>query len=265
MNIYESIYNKDTTNLRKQYLNAKPYPHLIIDNFFNEDVAKNIEKTCRNSKVNVDVSDGFQQSKKIFLNDWSLMPEDLLKVCSFFNSGNFIKFLENITNLNELISDPYLIGGGLHKTERDGFLKMHTDFNWHNQLKLNRKINALYFLNSQYCSDWGGELHLSSSPENQTKSEMKKIEPLFNRLVIFNTNDNTFHGYPDPINFPKNYERTSLAFYYYSSKKRELSEISRRRSSKTRYVVSKNERFEYIKAKNLRSILGNILRRLKIN
>ena len=44
-----------------------------------------------------------------------------------------------------------------------------------------------------------------------------KISPIFNRLVIFETTDSSFHGLPDPVQCPNTMSRKSLALYYYSN------------------------------------------------
>ncbi len=70
-------------------------------------------------------------------------------------------------------------------------------------------------------------MFLFNDPNRQTLANMTCIEPLFNRLVIFNTYDTTFHGHPLALDFPDEYPRTSLAFYYYTSKDRPSSERRR--------------------------------------
>ena len=149
--------------------------------------------------------------------------------------------------------------GGVHKTFRGGYLKMHTDFNFSKRLDLHRRINVLYYLNSDYKEEFGGELLLSLSPAKEEISSMKAIEPVFNRLVIFNTNDKTFHGHPLPHSFPQGVARTSLAVYYYSTKK-PLSERNRLTTETTKYVPTKDDS---IKAKDgsLKSRIGYYLRR----
>ena len=53
-----------------------------------------------------------------------------------------------ITCINDfLIGDPYLIGGGLHETKNGGFLKIHSDFYFHQNLKIDRRLNLLLYLN----------------------------------------------------------------------------------------------------------------------
>jgi hypothetical protein len=62
---------------------------------------------------------------------------------------------------------------------------------------------------------------------NNTGDELiKKISPIFNRLMIFDTNDYSFHGLPDPLNFPENESRKSIILYYYTKDSRPSSQIA---------------------------------------
>jgi hypothetical protein len=45
---------------------------------------------------------------------------------------------------------------------------------------------------------------------------VKKFLPVFNRMVIFNTTDLSYHGHPDPLNCPEDRSRRSLALFYYT-------------------------------------------------
>ena len=251
--------SKNLLALNKEYLSAAPFPHLIIDNFLTKAFAESLEDECREAIANVNNSDGLNQKGKVALNDWALMPPLMQKACSFFNSGRFVRILEEITGIKELIPDPHLEGGGLHRTERGGFLKMHTDFNFNKRLKLHRRINVLYYLNSNYQDDWNGKLKLSLTPAREKASQMTAIAPIFNRLVIFNTNDKTFHGHPEPHLFPSDTARTSLAFYYYSNKK-PISERRRLNSDITKYAPTLDCKI-ITQDGSLRSRIGYNLRR----
>ena len=43
----------------------------------------------------------------------------------------------------------------------------------------------------------------------------KKYLPNFNSMVIFKTDDFSYHGHPDPLTCPENITRKSIALYYY--------------------------------------------------
>ena len=55
--------------------------------------------------------------------------------------------------------------------------------------------------------------------------DSKKVPPLINKTIIFNTTDYSNHGVPDPLNCPRNMVRKSIALYYYT-KGRPLDEIN---------------------------------------
>ncbi len=260
MDLYKKLEETNISQIQKLYEFAVPFPHIYIDNFLPENFASDLEKQCREIIVQQNYSDGMQQKSKFSINDWSLMPNLLSETCTFFNSGKFINFLESITTVKALISDPHLEGGGIHQTFKGGFLKMHTDFSWNERIQLNRRINVLYYLNSTYKDEWGGDLLLSKCPSKEKECDMKSIKPIFNRLLIFNTNDKTFHGHPSPLNFPVSYPRTSLAFYYYTVKKRLPSETTRYKSTKTKYIPSKGTKFN-LKDTNIKSRLGYLFRK----
>lgn len=139
------------------------------------------------------------------------------------NSSTFITFLERLTNVDGLIPDPHFVGGGLHQIERGGFLKMHVDFNKHERLRLDRRLNLLIYLNKDWQEEYGGHLELWDKDVTQCS---KKILPVFNRCVVFTTTDFSYHGHPEPLTCPEDRSRKSLALYYYSNG-RPASEIRR--------------------------------------
>ena len=89
----------------------------------------------------------------------------------------FLRFLQKITSIEEqLISDPYLSGGGFHEIKKGGLLKVHTDFNKHTSLNLDRRINVLIYLNENWQENYGGHLELW---DVNMKNPIKKILPIF--------------------------------------------------------------------------------------
>ena len=47
---------------------------------------------------------------------------------------------------------------------------------------------------------------------------VESISPEFNRLVVFNTNKNSYYGHPQPLKTPSEITRKSLALYYYTAR-----------------------------------------------
>ncbi|HVS76702.1 MAG TPA: 2OG-Fe(II) oxygenase, partial [Steroidobacteraceae bacterium] len=133
------------------------------------------------------------------------------------NSAPFLRFLESLTGIRGLIPDPHLHAAGYMKVEPGGFLGLHYDFATQRELKLDRRINVLLYLNRDWQPEWGGqlELHSNSTPGSPSR-RLLEIEPLFNRMVIFNT-PHALHGHTRPIACPAGRARLCLSWYYYTA------------------------------------------------
>lgn len=209
--------------LNFNYLNSKPFPNIILDNFIDPQVAekcfielKNYDQWATESSENTYMS-AHQVNK--FYTPWC--PENLeyLKVSSptvyaslqYFNSQPFLNFLEDLTGIKGLMGDPSFSGGGCHKIHTGGKLNLHVDYNL-NHLNQFRVLNLLLYLNPIWDESWEGALELWNY---QTKKCESKIFPIFNRAAIFTLSDYSIHGHPVPLKCPKNIERYSLALYYF--------------------------------------------------
>ena len=172
------------TRERDSYSNANPYPHIVIKDFFNEDFLNEILKSFPDlSKINSSEQWKNKNEVKFGNNDYSSFPNNIKLFFDFLNSNKFLNFLQSITSIKEkLVHDPELNGGGLHEIKRGGVLKVHTDFNRHPNLSLDRRINVLIYLNKNWKEEYGGYLELWD--KDMTKC-IKKIAPTFNTMVIF--------------------------------------------------------------------------------
>ena len=70
-------------------------------------------------------------------------------------------------------------------------------------------------MNPNWKKDWGGALGLwdNESPKKPGKL-VASIWCKFNRAVIFDTTQNSWHGLPEPLKCPNNECRKSLAAYF---------------------------------------------------
>jgi len=208
--------NIDIENFAKNqflnYISGDPYPHIVIDNFFDEKILNNVcEEFNLNNKNKVIFNNPNEQ--KITLNKWDDFGPKTLKFIKYLNSEIFIEFLEKLTGIEKLLADNLLEGGGLHQINSGGYLKIHADFNKHSKTNLDRRLNALIYLNKEWKKEWGGEFEMWSK---DLKRNVKKISPVFNRLVIFSTTSYSFHGHPSPLSSPNDISRKSIAMYYYT-------------------------------------------------
>lgn len=225
-NIAEECAEKINTAKKGKNYFEEPYEHLVIDNFFPSKLA---DICLENFPKISDPSWEHQNDKYIEVKSrttWQSefdIPVGILDAIRILNSSIVMKSISNIMEIHKLLPDPYFTGGGLNVTRRGGLLDVHVDGNYHDATGLHRRLNALLYLNPNYQSDWGGEFGIYDETGDNC---IKKVEPLFNRLVVFNTHDKSFHGLPDPVNFPEDELRRSIILYYYTKAKRKGSEIA---------------------------------------
>jgi hypothetical protein len=155
-----------------------------------------------------------QNENKLGMTQRSMFPGVLGKVVDELNSPEFVGWLSNLTGISGLVADPVLDGGGLHQAGRGGFLNLHTDFTAHHyQQNWRRRLNLIVYLTPNWQDEWGGALEFWNSA---SKCRVARYPSLFNHAVIFNTDDRSLHGFPDPLTCPENIARNSLALYYYT-------------------------------------------------
>ena len=211
---YEQLESYAFEN-REKYANADPFPHIILDNFFNESILNELINEFPKNLDQIGNNFNNKVEKKFSLNKSTLLSDSTNNFLNFLNSQIFLDFLQKLTNIKEkLVPDPYLLGGGLHELRKNGYLNIHADFNLHPSMKLDRRLNILIYLNKNWKDNYGGSLQLW---DKDMKKCVQKILPEFNRMVIFSTTDFSYHGNPDKVLCPENLSRKSIAMYYYSN------------------------------------------------
>jgi hypothetical protein len=199
---------------REAYNKAEPFPHAVIDGVFPSQILEDVlAEFPKPSEIDW-IQFNSPMEKKLGFRVDNKIGEKSRHFLHYLNSAPLLRWVEELTGIEGLIPDPYYQGGGLHQIERDGFLKIHADFNWHKKLELHRRINLLIYLNKDWEEDFGGHLELW---DKEMKSCQKKILPLFGRCVVFNTTDFAYHGHPEPLRCPPGRSRKSIALYYYTS------------------------------------------------
>lgn len=203
--------------LRQKYVTAEPFPHLVLENFLNEQVldqtlaefpAPNSEDWITYRHVN---------SNKFGSTDRKTFPSTIGQVIDELNSPQFVQFISDLTGIPDLFADEALEGGGMHQSERGGFLNVHADFQAHTfHDDWRRRVNIIVYLNKNWEDSFGGHLELW---DKQMTRALNKVAPIFNRVVIFNCDFDAFHGHPIPLACPPGMSRKSLALYYYTKEK----------------------------------------------
>jgi len=126
-------------SLSDSYRNASPFPHIVVDDFLEPDVLREVVAEFP-SRENKAFFDRDQERLK-----YQFHPQEVSSglVRNFFaelNSAAFRGFLEELTGIAGFISDPHLAGGGLHETRPGAHLRVHADFNVRGRLKLEQNL-----------------------------------------------------------------------------------------------------------------------------
>lgn len=212
--------NQDFNSLIQSFKNATPFNHVVIDNFFHDETTDALVQdfpryydnewhTTYNSPL---------ESLKRTCNHWDRFPKRTYNVFNRLNSNAFLWSMKILCGI-PVFADPGLHGGGWHIHASGGKLNIHKDYSIHPKLGLERRLNLIVYLTPDWQPEWGGGLELwSNDPETNKPLKCEKVvDNKFNRAIIFDTTQNSWHGLPKPISCPENVYRKSLAVYYLSN------------------------------------------------
>lgn len=200
----------------RQYQSAQPFPHIVLHDIIDEELLNKVVEEFPDiaNSPNQNHVKNYLESKN-YTSGRALFGKATNKLVDYFNSPEWVNILQKITGIQEpLISDEELVGGGLSESGRGGILKLHSDFNNHIKHGWDRRINMLVYLNKDWDEAWGGDIQLWNRELTECVS---RAYPHFGTVVIFNTDDYSYHGFPDKITCPEDRRRMSLNIYYYSN------------------------------------------------
>jgi Rps23 Pro-64 3,4-dihydroxylase Tpa1-like proline 4-hydroxylase len=192
---------------------ARPFPHVVVDDLLPPAVARAMVDEFPAADA-----PGWQHfhhvnEKKLVCTDLTAMGPVTRDVIAALQAQLFLDALEGLTATPRLLSDPEMDGGGLQQTRPGGFLNVHTDFLSHTKRRTwSRQLNLLLFLNPGWEPSHHGWLELWDADATRC---VRRIEPLFNRCVIFRTGRASFHGVPAGVACPPDDSRKGLALYYF--------------------------------------------------
>jgi len=212
-----SIINKHNwMEIREAFVNSKPFNHVVIDNFFTDGVARSIFDGMPGYDDNMDANYDNAIEKKRTIQNWTKFSKNVYKAMSYLVDVTFTDKLAYIIDDFSLVADYGLHGGGIHMHQSGDYLNTHLDYDIHPKLGMRRKLNLIVYLNPNWQEEWGGNIGLWSHDErtNQPKELLQSIWPKFNRAVIFDTTQNSWHGVTEGITAPEGQYRKSLAIYY---------------------------------------------------
>jgi Rps23 Pro-64 3,4-dihydroxylase Tpa1-like proline 4-hydroxylase len=202
---------------KKIVINNNPFPNIIIKNTLPLEIIKKAEKEFISfNKFNT--NETFRYGRpKFSLSKFDEMPFTIKEIISFFNSKIFLNLLEKNFNLKNLIPDWNMWGAGMHGSSRGRHLTVHSDFIYQRKTNTRRVLNLLLYLNSDWKDEWNGQIELW---DKKMTKKVQSLSPLLNNMLIFRTDKDSNHGFPDKIVCPEQITRKSIALYYYVKEER---------------------------------------------
>ncbi len=204
----------DLPALAAAYAAAEPFPHVVLDDVLTPatfDAAADEFPEIRDPFWKGYLHVNETKYANTAPDTWGAT---LNAVAKEFCSPQFVDFLGQLTGIEGLMPDWAMDGGGLHQTLRGGHLNIHADFTTHHVHEdWARRVNILLYLNREWHDDWGGKLELWD--QDMTACQ-ESVTPRGNRMLVFTTSFDSFHGHPDGLTCPPDVARRSMALYYFT-------------------------------------------------
>ena len=213
MNIVNHIKQNfsNVSQLNKQYVSTPPHPTLCLDNFIPLETVRAMKQECNNCNWEKEFTRA--NSRMIEKSDIDDCPV-ATDVKNQLSSKSFLRWMGDITGHHDLIPDPYMVGAGYMRCGRGDSLKIHTDFNFNNDIKLYRMMSLIVYLNEEWQDEWNGDLQFW---DFEKKGCINRYYPRAGRMLLWRYHRLGFHGHPEPLACPNNIYRDGFRMFYYVS------------------------------------------------
>jgi hypothetical protein len=196
------------------YRSARPFPHIVLDGVLRPAVFDKAASEFPGIRDEFWKGYLHVNETKYSNTEPDTWGDTLTAVAREFCSPEFVTYLEELTGIDGLMPDWTMDGGGLHQTKAGGHLNIHADFSTHHTHEnWARRVNILLYLNEEWRDEWGGKLELW---DKEMTFCQERVTPAGNRMLVFTTSDDSFHGHPDGLTCPEDVARRSMALYYFT-------------------------------------------------
>jgi Rps23 Pro-64 3,4-dihydroxylase Tpa1-like proline 4-hydroxylase len=205
----------DRDALRDVVRSSKPFPHFCIDNFLDTATADRVHDAFPTFEEAEKLGWQFNavnEKRKIQITDASKFAPPVAELNRALASPEFLDLMSYVFEIPNLLPDEQLAGGGIHQTGPRGHLDVHVDFNYIEDRGFHRRLNILIYFNKDWQPEWGGHIELW---DKEVKVCPVSLAPVFNRCVVFETNEISYHGVT-AVKCPVDRARKSFAAYYYT-------------------------------------------------
>ena len=211
---------RDADALGRAFASADPFRHIVIDDFLSAEYVARIDREFPEFERGNARTENGDLGNKSTIEKIRGLGQSFAALDDLIQSRAFLDLVGRLTGIDDLLYDPWYFGGGTHESRHGQDLDAHVDFNRHPIENWHRRLNLIVYLNHEWHDDWGGSLELHSDPRSPSNLTTR-VTPLFNRCVIFETTESSWHGFP-PIVLPESERdrtRRSLALYFYTKER----------------------------------------------
>lgn len=200
-----------------QFRDAQPFRHVVIDDFLHPQAAQALLDQFPGFDTRFALNEMGQVGGKAVRTRVRDLGPQFAALDDYIQTPEFLDAISRITGIPDLLYDPDYEGGGTHENREGQGLDVHVDFNYHPRTGWHRRLNLIVYLHPEWESAWGGNLQLVRDPW-QSETDGLEVVPTFNRCVLFETNEVSWHGF-DQIRLPPERQhdsRKSFAIYLYT-------------------------------------------------
>ena len=213
-----------------------PTRYAVIDDLLPVSMANEIASAFPTDDTHFAMRDSFRERKRTSTR-FDQLPSILKSITFAFQEAETASAIATDLELPDMTGDPTLYAGGLSIMRRGDFLNPHIDNSHEASRSRYRRVNLLYYATPGWRLENGGNLELW----DDRVSRPVTIPSLFNRLVIMETNRNSWHSV-SPVVVDK--PRCCVSNYYFSplspdgSDYFHITSFSARPEQKVRRVVA---------------------------
>jgi hypothetical protein len=208
------------TELAAQFQRREPFRHVVIDDFLERGAAERLLAEFPAFDTRRALNEMGEVGQKAVVEQIRALGSSYAALDDLIQTRDFLGLISAITGIPDLLYDPHYFGGGTHENRHGQDLDAHVDFNRHPATHTHRRLNLIVYLNPEWDEAWGGCLELHSDPRSEANRTLT-VAPLFNRAVIFETTEWSWHGFPR-IDLPegkRELSRKSIALYFYTKER----------------------------------------------
>jgi hypothetical protein len=215
--LIDSRVREQTSELAAKFARREPFRHVVIDDFLSAPFAQRLLAEFPAFERGNARNEAGELGSKSTVERIRELGSAYSELDSLIQTRGFLDLVGRLTGIDGLLYDPWYFGGGTHENRAGQDLDPHVDFNRHPVENWHRRLNLIVYLNPEWDDAWGGSLELHTDPRS-IDDRVTLVTPLFNRCVIFETTETSWHGF-SRIALPAERQgtsRRSIALYFYT-------------------------------------------------